>query len=290
VDDHPSGAQPDSPEPTTPSEVPAPPGDPMPPSEVPAPPGDPIPAPPSAMAAPPEGPAPVAWEPATPTKSSRGILIVGAIVVVIVVVAIVGLIGYINANLSPYDEATNRVAQRLEADPAFKAKYGNLDHDAAVQAGITLVKDGVDRVDDATQLTLFQATAKVLDLADPDSCSALAQGTEDPDIVVPILKKLDQETLDSYFDATATAALASVHGDPLRDAPTDDEQAAAGAAWSVATGADKFQADLGVLQDPAGHTASEVCDADRELIHAALTLGEQDRTTIVRVVYKGSGG
>jgi hypothetical protein len=241
-------------------------------------------------ASPPEGPSPVAWEAATPTKSSRGILIIGALVVAVVVIGVIGVIAYIGANLSPYDAATDRVAQRLEADPAFKAKYGNLDHDAAVQAGITLVKDGVDRVDDATQLTLFQATAKVLDLADPDSCSALAQGTEDPDIVVPILKKLDQATLDTYFDATATAALASVHGDPLRDAPTDDEQAAAGAAWSVATGADKFQADLGVLGDPASHTSTEVCDADRELIRAALALDPQDRTTIVRVVYKGSGG
>jgi hypothetical protein len=239
---------------------------------------------------PPEGPAAVAWGAPPPSKNRRNPIVLAVLVVALLVIGAVGALIFIGATLSPYDQATIRVGQRLEADPAFKAKYGDLDGDKAVQAGIALVRDGVTRVDDATQLTLFQTTSKALDLAADDACAALAKGTEDPDLIVPVLKKLDTATLDAYFDATATAALASVHGDPVRDSPTDEEQASAGTAWSAAAGEDAFNKDLSVLQDPATHTDAEVCAADRELTHAALTLGAQDRTTIIRAVYKGTGG
>ncbi|MFI5225839.1 MAG: hypothetical protein ACHQ3P_04105 [Candidatus Limnocylindrales bacterium] len=242
---------------------------------------------PAAWAAPQDGPSPAAWAAPQETKSRRNPIVFAALAVAGLVIVGFVVLTFIGANLTPYDQASIRVGQRLEADPAFKAKYGDIDHDKAAETGIALVRDGVNRVDDPTQLTLFRATSKVIDLADPKTCAAIAQGSEAPDTVVPILKQLDQPTLDAYFDATATAALASVHADPVRAAPTDEEQTSAGTAWTTAVGADAFQKDLGILQSPTGHTDADVCAAERELIHAALQLDDADRSTIIRIVYTG---
>ncbi len=242
---------------------------------------------PTPGATPPDGPAAVTWTTPPPAKSRRKPIILGVLVILGLAIGGFLVLAFIGANLTPYDQASIRVGQRLEADPAFKAKYGDIDHDKAAETGIELVRDGVNRVDDPTQLTLFQATSKVIDLADAKTCAEIAEGSEAPDTVVPILKQLDQPTLDAYFDATATTALASVHGDPVREPPTDEEQASAGTAWAAAVGADVFQKDLGILGSPTGRTDAEVCAAERELIHAALQLDDADRSTIVRIVYKG---
>ena len=216
------------------------------------------------------------------------IVVIAAVACLVVVGGVVGVLAFVGSPQTPYEKALEHAGQRLVDDPAFKTRFGNLQEDAAFDTGASLVKDGLGRVDDATQLAMLQSTSKILALADVASCAGLSLGTSQPTDIVPVIKKLDDASLDAYLDAAVTTALASIHGDPKRTAPTDAEQSAAGVAWQAAVGQDLFTTDIDILQHSTDHTPDEICTANRKLTDAAIVMSEPSRSVIVRLIYEGN--
>ena len=238
----------------------------------------------------PDGPAAAqGWVPtgSVQRKSSSSRIVVFAVIAVVVVAAIVGF-AVVGSSQTPYEKAATKAGQRLVDDPAFKTKFGDLKDDAAFATGASLVKDGLGRVDDATQLTMLQSTSKVLALADTAACARLSLGTSQPTDVIAIVQRLDDGSMNAYIDAAVTTALAALHGDPKRTAPTDAEQSAAGVAWQAAVGQDAFTTDIDILQHSADHTPAEICTANRKLTDAAILMTDPSRSIIVRLIYAGN--
>ena len=215
-------------------------------------------------------------------------IVVGILVFLAAFGGVVGILGVIGSPQTPYEKAVARAGQRLVADPAFKSKYGDLQGDAAFDTGASLVKDGIGRVDAGTQLVMLQSTSRILALADAASCAGLSLGTSQPTDIIAVVRKLDEPSINAYLDAATTTALASLHGDPKRTAPTDLQQSAAGAAWQAAVGQDLFTTDVDILQHATSHTSDEICAANRKLTDTAIVLAEPSRSVIVQLIYEGN--
>jgi hypothetical protein len=232
----------------------------------------------------PAGPVPVAWEQPQARRGTNPVVVAGLVIVLLVIGGIVGLI-FIGANASPFDRAVAKATARLVTDPTFTSRYGNLKGDDAFKVGGQLVTDGIRRTDAPTQLVFAQSLDKLLNVADKPTCAGILKGTTKPSDAADLIRKLDEASLNAYMDSTISAALASLHGDPVRAAPADADAEHAQQAWVEAIGREKFSTDVDTLQSTSPQTDDNVCAAGRELWDAAVNLPEPDRGTVVLLLF-----
>jgi hypothetical protein len=222
--------------------------------------------------------------PVAPRRRFVRLALVGALAVLFVLLATI----FVGASQTPFDRAAQRAGQQLLADPVFKSRYGSLSKEEAFQAGVRLGQDGGGRVDDATRLTMGRGVSKLLALADADTCAGIAKGTVQPEKVVPLIKLLDEASLNEYVDAAVKTTLAAVHGDPKRPPPSATALASAYASWRAAVGGDqRFSELVNVLSNTAGHSSAEICTAERQLFDSAVGLPDSDRATVLLVLFLG---
>ena len=234
----------------------------------------------------PPGPEPaIGWVDPT-TRRGPNVLVLIGLVVLLVVVAVVGALIWVGAHVTPFDRAMATATARLITDPTFTSKYGNLKGDDAFRVGGQLVADGIRRTDAKTQLTFAQSLNKLLNVADKPTCAGILKGTMKPSDAADLLRKLDEPSLNAYMDSTITAALASLHGDPIKSSPSPTETEHGQQAWLNALGRGRFSADVDVLQSTGVQSSDDDCAAGRELWDSAVNLPEPDRSTVVLLLFQ----
>jgi hypothetical protein len=230
---------------------------------------------------PPPGPQPATFWSTPPERRRRNPIVLVALVIAVIVLAGIGGLIFLGANLSPYDRTVVKIGTRLAADPGFAQKYKGVSGQDAFSLGAELGSDGGRRVDDATRLEFWRSLDGLLGGMDAPTCAAVARGTTDNAAMQAAFRKADPAIFDQYADATIAIILASVHGDPAAPKPAPSDDNSAFQAWTDALGGDEFNRASQALGASSGADTAMVCQAERELIHSAVSLPDPARRTVL---------
>jgi hypothetical protein len=267
-----------------------------PPSAVPAEPAPSTPAPPTP--APPSGTPSSGWvgtsgpadgsvplpPPSTDSTGQR----LGRIALAVGVIALLAIGSFVvrgalsNVFTSEHERAATEAGERILAMPEFKARYGNVDSaDRAFDIGQELVASALPRLSAPELDQYWQATARFLDVADPEVCGKILRQEASNEEAESAAKELDIDSWRTLLSMTVVAIERELRGVEADPPPTEAELNDAYVALAGQMGESEMQATGTTMGDPAASNA-EVCDAGQRFLAGVLALPETPKQAILR--------
>ena len=140
--------------------------------------------------------------------------------------------------------------------------------------------DGLERLDDASIMTLIRLRAELADRARPKACAALWSG-DNVDLVAAI-ESLPDDQQQQWAELFDRAAAATVNHTPIRPAPSAEQYQEAFNRTMAGLGPSEFEEVASTVTNPDHQTARDQCIAARLFYGRLKQMSNADALIVTR--------
>jgi hypothetical protein len=186
------------------------------------------------------------------------------------------------AEVSPYDAALERAAERMKQLPEMQLLASQATDPAEVRArSRELAAQGLHRLSDAQLLERTRILSRIAMLGDVDTCSGLLTGTSSTGLEAA-LRQLEPAELDAFFEISYAATVAELRQQPAPPTPTEQEITAAWDALLPIMPAEEAQPLVEALTQPQQSTNESTCQAARSFLSYVQLVEDPHRASLLR--------
>lgn len=140
--------------------------------------------------------------------------------------------------------------------------------------------DGLERLDDASIMTLIRLRADLANRADPKTCAALWSG--DNVNLVAAIESLPDDQQQQWAELFDRAAAATVNNTPIRPAPSPEQYQEAFNRTMAGLGPSEFEEVASTVTNPDHQTARDQCIAARLFYGRLKQMSSADALIVTR--------